>query len=227
MNCVIFGAPGSGKGTQAAALCEAFQMVHVSTGDMLREAVRNGTELGKKAQALMADGKLVPDELVGGIVREKILNLVGQGKGILFDGYPRNLDQAKFLDACLTEAGSQIDAVAVLDLDPAVLVKRICGRRLCTKPGCTGAFNIHFMPSKQEGVCDLCCSPLQQRKDDNEETLKERLAVYNSQSLPSLEYYDQKDLLIRVNADDKVESVRAALLGGIRAKCGCNKGCCA
>ena len=218
MNSVIFGPPGSGKGTQAAALCECFGMTHVSTGDMLREAVRRGTELGKKARAIMGEGKLVPDDLVGGIVREKIRELHAAGKGILFDGYPRNLDQAKFLDSCLAEVSCEIDVVAVLEIPAETLVKRICGRRLCTKEGCPGAFNIYSMPPRREGKCDLCGSALMQRKDDTERTLRERLSVYESQTLPILDYYSEKELLIRVAGDVSVEDVRSSLCEGIASK---------
>lgn len=220
MNCIIFGPPGSGKGTQAAALCERFEMVHVSTGDMLREAVKNQTELGKQAQAIMAEGKLVPDEVVNGIVRDKISGLVEAGQGVLFDGYPRTLDQARFLDSCLAELDSQLDAVAVLEIPASELVKRICGRRLCSNPECDGSFNVYFMPPKTEGKCDKCGSDLVQRKDDNEEALRERLEVYDSQTLPILEHYDGKDLLIRIAASGSVSDVRDSLLSGIARKVG-------
>ena len=217
MNGVLFGPPGSGKGTQAGALCERFGMTHLSTGDALRDAVRKGTDLGKKAQPLMTAGKLVPDELVGGIVREKILELAREGRGILFDGYPRNLEQARFLDACLAEAETQIHVVAALEIAEEELVKRICGRRLCTNPSCTGAFNIYFMPPKTADKCDLCGSDLMQRKDDNEETLRQRLVVYNSETHPVLSYYEGKDLLIRVAANGSVSDVRKSLLSQVEA----------
>ncbi|MBN1868269.1 adenylate kinase [Candidatus Sumerlaeota bacterium] len=220
MNGVLFGPPGSGKGTQAGALCEHFAMTHVSTGDMLREAVRNGTELGKKAQSIMAEGKLVPDDLVGGVVREKILDLTARDRGILFDGYPRNLEQALFLDSCLEEAGTRIHVAAVLEIAEEELVKRICGRRLCTRSGCTGAYNVYFMAPKTEGKCDLCGSDLMQRKDDNEATLRERLEVYNGQTRPLLEYYEEKDLLIRVAANGSVSDIRQSLLAKIEEKQG-------
>lgn len=190
-------------------------MAHVSTGDMLREAVRNGTELGRQAQAIMAEGKLVPDALVGGIVSEKAKQLQASGRGILFDGYPRNLDQAKFLDGCLEEIGMHIDVAAALEIPAETLVKRICGRRLCTNPECAGSFNVYSMPPKVDGICDLCGAELMQRKDDNEETLRERLAVYDGQTLPILEYYQEKNLLIRVAADGSVDDVRDFLLAGI------------
>ncbi len=218
MNCVIFGPPGSGKGTQAAALCERFGMAHVSTGDMLREAVRNGTELGLKAQAIMAEGKLVPDDLVGGIVREKVADLKERNVGVLFDGYPRNLDQALFLDGCLEELGAAVDVAAVLEIPTETLIERICGRRLCTKPDCEGSYNIHFMPPREEGKCDICGSELMQRKDDNEQTLRERLAVYDGQTLPILDHYEAKNILIRVAADDKVDRVRESLITGITGR---------
>ncbi|MFP4379800.1 MAG: adenylate kinase [Candidatus Sumerlaeia bacterium] len=220
MICVIFGPPGSGKGTQAAALCERFELAHVSTGDMLREAVRNETELGKQAKEIMDQGKLVSDELVAGIVRDKVAELNEAGKGILFDGYPRNVDQAKTLDSILGEFDLSVDVVAVLEVPASALVKRICGRRLCTNPECDGSFNIHFMPPKKEGICDKCGSELMQRKDDNEETLRERLEVYAQQTMPILDYYGEKDLLIRVDANVNVDDVRNALISGIERKTG-------
>ncbi len=220
MNCVIFGPPGSGKGTQAAAVCERFKLAHVSTGDMLREAVANGTELGKQAKAVMDAGKLVSDELVGGIVKEKVSALQAQGKGVLFDGYPRNLDQAKYLDQILAELGTSISCAAVLEIPAEELVKRICGRRLCTKDTTHGPFNVYFMPPKEEGICDECGAELIQRKDDNEETLRERLGVYDDQTLPILSYYEEKELLIRVDANGSVSDVRDSLLAGIAEKTG-------
>jgi adenylate kinase len=218
MNCVLFGPPGSGKGTQAAAICERFQLTHVSTGDMLREAVRKGTELGKQAQAIMAEGKLVSDELVGGIVKEKVAELQKSGSGVLFDGYPRNIEQARYLDKILAELGVAIDVAAVLEIPSETLVALICGLRLCTKPRCDGSYTIHFMPPKVAGKCDKCGSDLLQRKDDNEETLRERLAVYDGQTLPLLDYYEAKKCLIRVAANGSVADVRDALLSGIQQK---------
>jgi adenylate kinase len=218
MICVIFGPPGSGKGTQADALCERFGMVHVSTGDMLREAVKNETPLGQKAKAIMAEGKLVSDDLVGGIVREKVGQLLGAGEGILFDGYPRNLDQARFLDSVLEEFGSAIEIVAALEVPTEALVGRICGRRMC--PGCGAGFNVNTMPPKVEGKCDACGADLTQRKDDNEETLRERLSVYDAQTLPILDHYAAKNLLIRVAANGTVSDVRSSLLEGIERRTG-------
>lgn len=220
MNAIIFGPPGSGKGTQAAAICQKFNLVHVSTGDMLREAVRNGTELGKQAQAIMSEGKLVPDAVVNGIVRDKVVELNKEGKGVLFDGYPRTLDQARALDGCLDELGLKIDVAAALMIPSETLVKRICGRRLCTNPECDSAYNVYFMAPKEEGKCDKCGSALEQRKDDNEETLRERLEVYESQTAPILGYYNEKDVLIKIKGDATVDQVRDALLDGIDKKLG-------
>ena len=217
MNCVLFGPPGSGKGTQAEALGERFRMTHVSTGDMLREAVKNETELGRKAQAIMTEGKLVPDDLVGGIVREKTRELHTAGKGILFDGYPRNLEQAKFLDKCLEEVGSQVDVAVALDVRADTLVKRICGRRTCGN--CGALYNIYSMSPREEGKCDACGGLLVQRKDDNEETLRERLAVYEHQTLPILDYYGSKNLLIRIAANGSMTDVRDSILSGVERKC--------
>ncbi|HUT26215.1 MAG TPA: adenylate kinase [Sumerlaeia bacterium] len=230
MNAVLFGPPGSGKGTQARAVCQRFAMAHVSTGDLLREAVADQTDLGKQAQAIMAAGKLAPDDLVGGIVRERIARETtanerksasgGKQRGLLFDGYPRNLEQARYLDACLQDFGARIDVAAALEIAEEELVKRICGRRLCGNEKCGASYNIYSMPPRQEGKCDLCGSDLIQRKDDNEETLRERLAVYSSQTAPILGYYEEKDLLIRVAANGRVSDVRGSLLSGIAAKCG-------
>jgi adenylate kinase len=217
MNLVLFGPPGSGKGTHADALSQRFQVVHVSTGDMLREAVKNQTELGRQAGSLMAEGKLVPDVLVGGIVREKIQSLAAAGKGILFDGYPRNLEQAAFLDQCLAETGGQIDAVVVLEVADEMLVKRICGRRLCKE--CGASFNIYSIPPKEAGKCDACGGELIQRKDDNEETLRERLAVYREQTLPILDHYAKKNLLIKIDASGNIADIRDSILREVARKC--------
>lgn len=215
MLCVIFGPPGSGKGTQASALCERYGMTHVSTGDMLREAVSKGSDLGRQAQSIMADGKLVPDELVGGIVREKIAQLIDDGQGILFDGYPRNLDQAQFLDTALNELHTAVDHVPVLEIPREELVKRIRGRRLCSNPDCDGSYNIHYMPPEKPGICDKCGQELIQRKDDNEDTLRRRLDIYDQQTLPILQHYQEKNLLIRIRANGRVDQVRDTLIEGI------------
>lgn len=191
-------------------------MVHVSTGDMLREAVKNQTELGRKAQSIMAEGKLVPDDLVGGIVREKILDLARQGKGILFDGYPRNLEQAGFLDKCLAEVEAKVDVAVALEIPAEELVHRICGRRLC--PKCGASYNVYSMPPREEGKCDVCGAELTQRKDDNEETLRERLSVYEGQTLPILNYYAAKNILIRIAANGNISDVRDSILSGVTAK---------
>jgi adenylate kinase len=170
-----------------------------------------------------AAGQLVPDDLVGDIVREKVRQLRAEGEGVLFDGYPRNLEQAEFLDACLGELDTQIDIVVVLEVSDEELVKRICGRRLCSSPECEGSFNIYSMPPRQEGKCDLCGADLMTRKDDNEETLSERLDVYQRQTLPILDFYGQKNLLIRVAASGRVSEIRRSVLAAIEHKSGGGK----
>ena len=186
MNLLIIGAPGAGKGTMSELILDKFNLVHVSTGDMLRAAVKNGTPVGLKAQEYMNRGELVPDEVIHDIIVER-LSQDDIEQGFLFDGYPRTKNQAVDLDEILKSLNKKIDCVINLNIEDEVLVKRITGRRLC--PECGEIYNIYLKPSKKDGICDKCGSELIQRKDDNLESLKVRLSEYHKNTQPVIEYY--------------------------------------
>lgn len=182
MNLILLGAPGAGKGTQGALLEERLGMGRIATGDLLREAVRKGTELGRKAKTFMEAGELVPDDVILGLVREA----AAAGDSV-FDGFPRTTVQAEALDVLLAEEGQQIDAVVLVDVPDEMLVRRIAGRRSC--PACGAVYNVHFQPPRAEGICDRCGGELTQRADDTEETVQRRLEVYRAQTEPLIGYY--------------------------------------
>ncbi len=183
---VLLGPPGAGKGTQAVKIAECFHLPHISTGDMLRQAVRDETELGLEAKKIMDAGQLVSDEIMLGIIRERLTQSDAQ-RGFILDGYPRTIPQAQALDGLLGEQVNPPVLVANIDVDDEELVKRIAGRRSCPKDG--SVYNLHYKPPKQEGLCDSCGTSLIQRGDDQEETVRKRLEVYNSQTKPLLEHY--------------------------------------
>ncbi|MBQ1508612.1 MAG: adenylate kinase [Erysipelotrichaceae bacterium] len=202
MNLLIIGAPGAGKGTMSDLIKKEYGVVHVSTGDMLREAVRKETPVGLKAQGYMNRGELVPDEIIHEIIAER-LSADDIQRGFLFDGYPRTRVQAEDLDAILNELGLKLDCVIDLAIDDEVLTKRITGRRICKT--CGEIFNVYYNPPKVEGICDRCGKELSQRKDDNIESLTTRLAAYHAQTQPVIEYY--RDIVKEVNADQSIDDV--------------------
>ena len=204
MNLLIIGAPGAGKGTMSDILIKNFDLIHVSTGDMLREAVKNGTEVGLKAQGYMNRGELVPDEVIHDIIVER-LSKDDVDNGFLFDGYPRTRAQAEDLSQILDQLGKKIDAVINLNIPDEDLIKRITGRRLC--PACGEIFNIYFKKPLKEGICDKCGSELIQRKDDNLESLEVRLSEYHKNTQPVIEYYEAKDLVKHTDASKGVDQV--------------------
>ena len=213
MNLLIIGAPGAGKGTMSDLIKKEYGVVHVSTGDMLREAVRKETPVGLKAQGYMNRGELVPDEIIHEIIAER-LSADDIQRGFLFDGYPRTRVQAEDLDAILNELGLKLDCVIDLAIDDEILTKRITGRRICRT--CGEIFNVYYNPPKTEGICDRCGAELSQRKDDNIESLTTRLAAYHAQTQPVIEYY--KDIVKEVNADQSIEDVFGDIkevLGGL------------
>ncbi|GAB6934783.1 MAG: adenylate kinase [Bacillota bacterium] len=206
MNIVFMGLPGAGKGTQAERIVASFGIPHISTGDMFRQAVREGTPLGLKAKEYMDKGLLVPDEVTVGIVRERL----SQGdcaKGFLLDGFPRTVPQAEALDATLAELGRRLDHVIYLDVRKETLLARLTGRRICRQCGAT--YHVVFNPPRQEGVCDKCGGELYQRDDDKEETVATRLEVNLAQMEPLLAYYEEKGLLRRVNGEQEIDAVFA------------------
>ena len=204
MHILLMGPPGAGKGTQAARLVEEFKIPHISTGDMFRAAVKEGTELGKQAKACMDAGQLVPDEVTIGIVKERLLKDDCK-KGFLLDGFPRNVLQAEALDSFMKEQGISLDAVLDVNVDASILIRRIVGRRICKTCGAT--YHIDFNKPKKEGICDNCGTPLIQRADDTIETAGSRLEVYDKQTAPLLAYYEKQNLLKTVNGDQELNKV--------------------
>ena len=202
---LMLGAPGSGKGTQAKRLARAFNMTHLSTGDVLREEAKKGTPLGKKAVEVMAKGELVEDEVVAGIIRERIVE-EGPG-GVILDGFPRSLSQARLLDEF---AGGAEIWVVNLDVAPEILLKRLSGRRYCMN--CGRIYNFYFSPTREPGVCDRCGEELVHRRDDEEEVVKHRLEVYEEVTSPLLDLYSSRNRrYLKVNGDQDPDSVFAEL----------------
>lgn len=204
MRLLIMGRPGAGKGTQAFNIKNYYSIPHISTGDMFREAMKNGTEMGKLAQSYMEKGALVPDEVTIGIVRER-LSKDDVKNGFLLDGFPRNVSQAEALDEILKENGIKLDAVLDVNVEPEILINRIVGRRICKNCGAT--FHVEFNKPRQEGICDNCGQPLVQRADDTIETAGSRLKVYDDSTAPVLAYYKKQNLLKTVNGDQAVDKV--------------------
>lgn len=204
MRLLIMGRPGAGKGTQAANIKEYYGIPHISTGDMFRAAIKEGTELGKLAKSYMDKGALVPDEVTIGIVKERLLKDDCK-KGFLLDGFPRNVLQAEALDSFMKEQGISLDAVLDVNVDASILIRRIVGRRICKTCGAT--YHIDFNKPKKEGICDNCGTPLIQRADDTIETAGSRLVVYDKQTAPLLAYYEKQNLLKTVNGDQELNKV--------------------
>jgi len=199
------GPPGAGKGTQAANIVTKYGVCHISTGDMFRSAIKNGTEMGKLAQKYMENGELVPDSVTIGIVKERLSQDDCKAKGFLLDGFPRNLDQAYALDNILAELGYCLDGVINVGVDNEILINRIIGRRICKKCGAT--YHVEFNKPKKEGICDVCGDELYIRKDDTRETAENRLSIYSSQTQPLLDFYGERDLLIEINGDQELKKV--------------------
>ena len=204
MNLLIIGAPGAGKGTMSERILDHFKLTHISTGDMLREAVKNETPVGLKAQEYMNRGELVPDEVIHDIIAERLAKDDIED-GFLFDGYPRTKAQAEDLDAILKSLDKKIDGVINLDIADEELMKRITGRRLC--PACGEIYNIYYLPPLKEGVCDKCGADLIQRKDDNADSLSVRLSEYHKSTQPVIEYYDAKGIVKAIDASKSVDEV--------------------
>lgn len=204
MRLVLLGAPGAGKGTQAKRLIEKYSIPQISTGDILRKAVADGTPLGKEAKAIMDKGELVSDKIVLGLVQEKIKQDDCKN-GYILDGFPRNTAQADALDSILSGIGAPLTVALSIDVDKNDLMKRLTGRRTCK--GCQQMYNIYFSPSKKEGICDKCGGVLFQRDDDKEETIKKRLDVYEAQTAPLFDYYSRKGILKSVKGIGSIEEI--------------------
>jgi adenylate kinase len=208
MRLVFLGAPGVGKGTQADKVAAQYGMRKISTGDLLREAVRNRTSLGLEAKAYMDQGRLVPDSVVIGLVREKLAD-PSYAKGFILDGFPRTVPQAEELGKVLAERGIGLNRVINFQVSRAEIVKRLGGRRSC--PKCQATYHVEFAPSKEPGVCDRCNEALVQRSDDQREAIETRLKVYEEQTAPLIGFYEQKNLLSHLESEGPVESVYQSL----------------
>ena len=204
MKLLIMGRPGAGKGTQAANIKEYYEIPHISTGDMFRAAIKNQTKLGLLAKSFMDKGQLVPDEVTIGIVQERLLEDDCKG-GFLLDGFPRTIAQAEALETFLKENGIVLDAVLDVNVPAEILVRRMVGRRVCK--GCGATFHVEFNAPKQEGICDVCGTPLIQRADDTYETANSRLEVYDNNTAPLLDFYNTRGLLKTVNGDQALDKV--------------------
>jgi adenylate kinase len=206
MRIVLLGPPGAGKGTQAKKIADQYGIVHISTGDLFRDNIKNQTPLGKKAKAYMDAGNLVPDELVIALVEDRIAQDDCQ-KGYLLDGFPRTVAQASALSDYTEKVGKPLDFALSIEVPEEKLIDRIVGRRVC--PNCGASYHVTFNPPKKDGVCDRCGGTLTQRKDDTEATVKNRLDVYNKETAPLIDYYRCKDILVTVNGDQDVDVVTA------------------
>lgn len=208
MNLVLFGPPGAGKGTQGTVLAETRGLMKISTGDILRDAVRAGTTLGIEAKKFMDAGELVPDSVILGLVREAIQDA---GSGFIMDGFPRTIAQAEGVDSMLHELGKAIDAVIVLEVPGDALVQRLSGRRSC--PNCGAVYNVYFDKPRQDEKCDRCGSDLVQRADDRRDTVVRRLEVYEQQTSPIIDYYKQHGADVSfIDGDRDIEAVQRDIL---------------
>lgn len=240
MNVILLGAPGAGKGTQGALLAKRHGLLHLATGDVLREAVRAGSRLGEEAKKYMDAGELVPDEVILGLVREKLTDVSGGdgsragggvgaagragaadgANGYVLDGFPRTVVQAEALDrilAGLDDDGSvALDAVVVIEVPTEVLIKRVSGRRTCTE--CGAVFNVHYDPSEKAGACDACGGKLVRRADDDPETVRRRLEVYRERTAPLVDYYRQSDTPVHfVDGDRPVDQVQSSISEAVKS----------
>jgi adenylate kinase len=204
MRLVLLGAPGAGKGTQAKKLIEKFGIPQISTGDILRKAVADGTPLGKEAKIVMDKGELVPDSIVIGLVKERLAQSDCK-KGYILDGFPRNTSQAETLDKVLSDMKASLDVALSVDVDKDDLMKRLTGRRTCKS--CQQMYNVYFSPSKKDGVCDKCGGALFQRDDDKEATIKNRLDVYEKATAPLINYYSKKGILKSVKGVGSIDEI--------------------
>ena len=210
MIIVLLGAPGAGKGTLAGALKDQLGVHHVSTGDLIRAEIKGGTAIGLEIKRYVESGGLVPDEVVTRMIEGKVVATAQDGKGYMFDGFPRTSAQAVDLDKILTKNKLSIDFALYMEASLAVVLPRLTGRRVCKK--CGALYHLTNMPSKKAGICDACGGELYQRADDNEETIKKRMTVYNESTRPIIDYYKAQGKLKTINADGGADKVKAELL---------------
>ncbi len=213
MYFVFLGAPGAGKGTQAAKVAESLKIAHVASGDLFRDAVKKGTELGKLVKGYMEQGKLVPDDVTIKVIAEK-LNDPECASGVIFDGFPRTLEQAKALDTALAAKKSKVDSAIYIHVPDEDLLKRLGGRWTCQK--CQAVYHEVASPPKKPGICDKCGGTLYQRADDNETTIRERLKVYHTQTSPQLDFYKKAGKLITIDGTVSIDQVTGQILKAVK-----------
>ena len=204
MKLILLGPPGAGKGTQAESIKEAYNLIHISTGDIFRKNMKENTPLGVKAKEYVDKGQLVPDEITIAMVEDR-LSQEDVREGFLLDGFPRSTSQAEALDDIMMELGSKIDKVINIEVDKNILVDRVVGRRICKECGAT--YHVTSNPPKQEGICDKCGGELYQRADDTEETVAKRISIYEEETLPLVEYYTEKGNLFTVDGTLGIDTV--------------------
>lgn len=215
MYILLMGPPGAGKGTQAAMLVDKFGIPHISTGDMFRAAVKEGTELGKQAKACMDAGQLVPDSVTIGIVKERLAKPDCK-KGFILDGFPRTLEQANALDATLGELQIKLDRVVNISVPAEDLISRATGRRICKSCGAT--YHVAYNPTAKDGICDKCSGETYQRDDDSEATMTKRLTVYSSQTKPLIQYYQDNGLYTEIDGKQSIDKVLADVVASLRGQ---------
>lgn len=212
MRMILLGPPGAGKGTQAANLSSALKIPHISTGDIFRANIKEGTELGKIAKSFIDVGKLVPDDVTIRIVETRLENEDCEN-GFIMDGFPRTIPQAEMFDAMLKKLGTGIDVVINIEVPEEAIIKRMSGRRMCS---CGRTYHIANNPPKVEGICDVCGNKLYIRDDDREETVKERLSTYHNQTSPLIDYYTKKRLVLNVDGMKPIDETTREILKGIQ-----------
>ena len=204
MRIILLGPPGAGKGTQAAGIVDKYKIPHISTGDIFRKNIKEGTDLGKKAKEYMDQGLLVPDELTVGLVTDRITQDDCKN-GFMLDGFPRNVSQAEQLDTFLKENNIELSNVINIEVDKSILVSRAVGRRICKSCGAT--YHVEFNAPKNEGICNVCQGELYQRADDNEETVSKRIQVYLDETKPLVDYYSSQGIIANINGQQSIEKV--------------------
>jgi len=212
VNLVLLGPPGAGKGTQAALLSQRLGIPHVASGDLFREAMKKGTGWGKEAQSYIDLGVLVPDEVTNAMIEER-LKEPDCAKGVILDGFPRTIEQARALEGILAERGEKIDRVLVIQVSEDTLIERLSGRRTCRR--CQANYHLLFNPPQKEGVCDRCGGDLYQRSDDKEETVRRRFRVYTEETAPLIDYYRRQGLLTEIDGERGIEGVQGKILSAL------------
>jgi adenylate kinase len=218
MRILFLGAPGAGKGTQCKKLSSKLNLLHLSSGDLLRDAVKNGTPAGVAAKEYMDKGQLVPDKVLIDLFREK-LSQPEAANGFILDGFPRNLAQAESLDGLLQELKANLDVVIDIQIADSLLEERITGRRVCPNKACNAVYHVKFSPAKVDGVCDHCGTELVHRSDDKAELVKQRLSVYHELTAPLIHFYGGKGLIKSVDGQGEQDSIFAAILKALKVAC--------